>query len=48
MGDSQYDKPQGGHPKRTELQEVHLNTGAQSINSESFLKDTCRWLHEHN
>ena len=34
--DSQIDKPQRGHPKRAELLDVHINTGAQSINTESF------------
>ena len=33
--DSQIDKPQRGHPKRAELLEVNINTGAQSINTES-------------
>ena len=31
--DSQIDKSQGGHPKRAELLDVNINTGAQSINS---------------
>ena len=34
--DSQIDKPQHGHPKRAELPDVNINTGAQSINTESF------------
>ena len=33
-GDSQIDKPQRGHPRRAELPDVNLNTGAQSINTE--------------
>ena len=36
--DSQIDKPQRGHPKRAELPDVNINTGAQSINTESFFK----------
>ena len=32
--DSQIDKPQRGRPKRAELPDVHINTGAQSINTE--------------
>ena len=32
--DSQIDKPQRGRPKRAELPEVNINTGAQSINTE--------------
>ena len=28
---SQIDKPQRGHPKRAELPDVNINTGAQSI-----------------
>ena len=35
---SQIDKPQRGHPKRAELPDVNINTGAQSINTESFFK----------
>ena len=31
--DSQIDKPQRGRPKRAELPDVNINTGAQSINS---------------
>ena len=35
--DSQIDKPQrGGRPKRAEPPDVNINTGAQSINTESF------------
>ena len=30
---SQIDKPQHGHPKRAELPDVNINTGAQSINT---------------
>ena len=32
------DRPQRGHPKRAELLDVHVNTGAQSINTESLSK----------
>ena len=32
--ESQMDKPQSGHPKRAELPDVNINTGAQSINIE--------------
>ena len=35
-GDSQIDKPQRGRPKRAELPDVNINTGAQSINTERF------------
>ena len=31
---SQIDKPQPGCPKRAELPDVNINTGAQSINTE--------------
>ena len=34
--DSQIDKPQHGGPKRAELPDVNINTGAQ--NTESFFK----------
>ena len=34
ISDSQINKPQRGHPKRTELLDVNINTGAQSINTE--------------
>ena len=33
--DSQIDKPQHGRPKRAELPDVNINTGVQSINTES-------------
>ena len=36
--DSQIDKPQRGRPKRAELPDVNINTGAQSINTESLFK----------
>ena len=37
--DNQIDKPQRGRPKRAELSDVNINTGAQSINSErAFLR----------
>ena len=32
--DSQINKPQRGCPKRAELLDVNINTGAQSINTE--------------
>ena len=32
--DSQIDKPQRGRPKRAELPDVNINTGAQGINTE--------------
>ena len=38
LSDSQINKPQHEHPKRAELPDVNINTGAQSINIESFLK----------
>ena len=31
--DSPINKPQLGHPKRAELPDVNINTGAQSINT---------------
>ena len=31
--DSQIDKPQRGRPKRAELPDVNINTGAQSIDT---------------
>ena len=34
ISDSQIDKPQNGRPKRAELPDVNINTGAQSINTE--------------
>ena len=37
---SQIDKPQRGCPKRAELPDVNINTGVQSINTESFFKWT--------
>ena len=40
---SQINKPQHRHPKRAELPNVNINTGAQSINNESLFKlDTFR------
>ena len=33
---SQIDKPQRGHPKRAELPDININTGVQSINTESL------------
>ena len=32
--DNQIDKPQYGRPKRAEWQDVNINTGIQSINTE--------------
>ena len=32
--DSQIDKPQRGRPKRAELPDININTGAQIINTE--------------
>ena len=32
--ESQIDKPQRGRPKRAELLDLDINTGAQSINAE--------------
>ena len=37
--DSQIDKPQHGRPKKAELLDVNINTGVQSINTESLFKD---------
>ena len=37
--DSQIDKPQRGRPKRAELPDVNINTGAQSINTEGASLD---------
>ena len=34
--DSQIDKPHHGRPKRAELPDVNINTGAQSTNIESL------------
>ena len=36
--DNQIDKPQRGRPNSDELLVVNINTGAQSINTESFFK----------
>ena len=35
--DSQIDKPQRGRPKRAELLDVNINTGAQSINTDALI-----------
>ena len=44
--DCQIDKPQRGRPKRTELLDVNINTGAQSINTErASLDDQLMWGH---
>ena len=40
--DSQIDKPQRGRPKRAELPDVNINTGAQSINTERATKKSDR------
>ena len=42
ISDSQMDKSQHGHPKRAELPDVNINTGAQNINTEraSFKEPT--------
>ena len=41
--DSQIDKPQRGRPKRAELPDVNINTGVQSINTESgFFKEASK------
>ena len=42
--DSQIDKPQRGRPKRAELPDVNINTGVQSINTESFFKITVTFV----
>ena len=44
--DSQISKPQGGCPKRAELPDVNINTGAQSINTEraSLMSNSCNSL----
>ena len=45
---SQIDKPQRGRPKRAELPDVNINTGAQSINTERAFKQNNRgWRHLH-
>ena len=38
IGMASSDKPQRGRPKRAELPDVNINTGAQSINTESLFK----------
>ena len=38
--ESQIDKPQHGHPKRAALPDISINTGTQSINTDSFFKGT--------
>ena len=45
--DSQIDKPQCGRPKCAELPDVNINTGAQSINSESFIKQNHKLGRRH-
>ena len=40
--DSQIDKPRG-RPKRAELPDVNINTGAQSINTEEALNRKFRY-----
>ena len=45
INDSEIDKPQRGRPKRAELPDVNVNTGAQSINTErNFQK--YHWLRQ--
>ena len=39
--DSQIDKPQRGRPKRAELPDVNINTGAESINIETASSGNC-------
>ena len=34
VSDSHIDKPQRGRPKRAELPDVNINTGAQIVNTE--------------
>ena len=52
--DSQIDKSQRGRPKRAELLDVNINTGTQSINSETAsLRDdngyqVSYWIPEKN
>ena len=42
--DSQIAKPQCGCPKRAELPDVNINTGAQSINTErGSLEKSCTY-----
>ena len=44
--DSQIDKPQRGRPKRAELPDININTGAQSINTErTSLKVNAKYSH---
>ena len=38
---SQIDKPQRGRPKRAELPNVNINTGAESINTDKFVVSHC-------
>ena len=40
--DSQIDKPQRGRSKRAELLEININTGAQSIDTESLFSDEAK------
>ena len=43
--DSQINKPQCERPKRAELPDVNINTGAQSINTETAsVSDLCTSL----
>ena len=46
--DSQIDKPQRGRPKRAELPDININTGAQIINTERagfFQVQEMKFLH---
>ena len=46
--DSQIDKPHRGRPKRAELPDVNINTGAQSVNTErASLRSILRLSREH-
>ena len=41
--DNQIDKPQRGRPKKAELPDVNINTGAQSINTERASLSVAEW-----
>ena len=47
--ESQIDKAQRGRPKRAELPDVNINTGAQSIilRASLNLQNKCGGLHQH-
>ena len=42
--DSQIDKPQCRHPKRAELPDVNINTGAQSVKTEGASLKYVRYI----